>query len=177
MRWQDVKLQSLYVGKRLCVLQTRDIGNCRMRADVDDDLAAGEPTYAAIIQGHFDGLRPGEAPAAHDQLGAGSLIRVEMQGDLAIDHLLLAQADLGHIGRHRSRDGAELGGVLGEMRDSCAPDLILARHTGDCGAGAADPSALDNRNPPPQAGQMPGKLLAALAAAKDEEVIVVRFRH
>jgi hypothetical protein len=54
-----------------------------MRADVDDDLVAAEHTRAAVVQANFDGLRPYEAPATHDQRGAAGLIGVEVKRDLA----------------------------------------------------------------------------------------------
>ena len=61
-------------------------------------------------------------------------------------------------------------GVPRQMRDARAPDLVLAGHAGDGGAGAPDPAALHDGVPLARAGQMPGEQLAALAAAEDQGV-------
>jgi hypothetical protein len=104
-----------------------------MRSQVEHDLITSQQACSAIIQRHLDRLRP-QTPAPHDQLGAARLIGVQMKGDLAFDHRLLAAANRHHVGRDRPRHRAEPIGVADEMRDSGTPQLVLARHAGDRGA-------------------------------------------
>ena len=59
-------------------------------------------------------------------------------GDQLFDHLALALTDFGHVNRDGTRHRAEACGVVYQVRDFRAPDLVLARKTVDVGAGAAD---------------------------------------
>src|SRR5271166_1116063 len=78
-----------------------------------------------------------KTPSPHDQFGAACLVVLQMQSNLAIDHVLLALPNLSHVGRDRTGDHrAERCGVMRQMRDPCAPDLILAGQAGDVGTGA-----------------------------------------
>ena len=96
-----------------------------------------------------------------------------MQGNLALDHVALALANLRHVGRDRTGDHrAELRGVLRQMRDPRAPNLILAGQASNVGTGAPDPPALDDGSPPPRSRQMPSQQLAAKSAAEDQCVKV-----
>src|SRR5262245_12643994 len=148
-----------------------------MRADIDDDLAADQHAFATVVQGNFDRFRRDETSASHDELGTAGLIGVEVEGDLAVDHVLLAAPNLRHIGRHRASLRAEMSGVAGEMCDARAPDLVLAGQAGDGGTGAADPTAFYDRNALPGSGQMPGEQLATLSAAYDQEIVMFRLGH
>src|SRR5262249_57090066 len=47
----------------------------------------------------------------------------------------------------------------------------------DVGAGAADPLPLDDGRPSPRPRHMPSQLLAALSAAKDQDMEPLCFRH
>jgi len=67
--------------------------------------------------------------------------------------------------------------VAGEMRNACAPDLILAGQAGNGGTGATDPTALNDSNALPRSGQMPGEALATLSAAEDQEIVMFWLRH
>jgi hypothetical protein len=58
-----------------------------------------------------------------------------------------------------------------------APNFVLGRQACYGGARAADPSALDDRNSFAGLSQMPGKVLAALAASNDDDVKRFRLRH
>jgi hypothetical protein len=70
-----------------------------------------------------------------------------MRRDLAVNHVALALAN----GRHVDRDGAgrraELRGVMHQMRNLCAPYLVLAGQAGDVGARAPDPLPLHDGSP------------------------------
>jgi hypothetical protein len=81
-----------------------------------------------------------------------------MKGNLPLDHIALALANLRHVGGDGAGDHrAELLGVLRQMRDPRAPDLILAGQAGDVGTGPADPPALDDGSPPPRSGHVPSQ--------------------
>src|SRR5262252_10763909 len=63
------------------------------------------------------------------------------------------------------------------MRDPGAPNLVLARQTGDVGAGAADPLPLDDSRPSPRLRHMSSQLLATLSAAEDQDFEPFWLRH
>src|SRR5260370_16871485 len=94
----------------------------------------------------LDRFRPHETAAAHDEIDAALLVGVYMERDLTIDHVLLALANLAHIGSDGGVQCTELCGVLDEMGDPRTPQFVLGWETGDGRARAADPAALHNRN-------------------------------
>src|SRR5262249_35282639 len=112
-----------------------------------------------------------------DQLGAGHLVVLQMQIDLAVDHLALALADRRHVGRDGAGYHAEVRALARQMRDPRAPNLVLAGQAGDVGAGAADPPALDDGSPPPRLRHVPSQCLAALSAARVRRLYLLRSRH
>src|SRR5215470_785093 len=148
-----------------------------MRADIDGNFASGQHTCAAVVQGHFNRSWSDKPAAAHDEFGTAGLIGVEVEGDLPVDHVLLAAPNLRHIDRNCAGRCAELSGVAGEMRNTCAPDLVLAGQASDGRTGATDPTALDDHDALPRSGQMPGESLAALSAAKDQDIIMFWLGH
>ena len=98
------------------------------------------------LQTHLERFRRHEPPVSHDQLGAALLVQVQVQGDQPVDHLALALAHLGHVHRDRARDDPELRGMVQQVGDFRAPDLVLAGQAVDVRTGPADPAALDDRN-------------------------------
>jgi hypothetical protein len=70
-----------------------------------------------------------------------------------------------------------MSGIAGEMRDACAPDLVLAGQASDGGTGAANPTALDDHDALPRSRQMPGEPFAALSAAKDQGIVMFWLWH
>ena len=85
--------------------------------------------------------------------------------------------DRRHVGGDRTSHRAELRGVMRQMRDPSAPNLILAGQAGNIGAGAPDPPALDDGSFSSRLRQMPGQQLTAKPTAQDEDVNPFRFRH
>jgi hypothetical protein len=79
---------------------------------------------------------------------------VQMQGNLAVDHVPLALANLRHVDRDGTGHRTELRGVTRQMRDPRAPNLIPAGQAGDVGAGAPDSPALDDGSPTPRSRHM-----------------------
>jgi len=100
-----------------------------------------------------------------------------MQIDLAPNHIALAAPNGSHVGRDGTGRHAKLLAVTGEMSDPRAPNLSLARHAGDIGAGAANPSALHKGGTPPRSRHVPSYKLAPLSAPEDQYVKVFEFRH
>src|SRR5215831_20017978 len=120
------------MGERPGGTEAGDTRNCCVRTDVEENLVAGQHACAAVIEAYLERLRRHKAPGPHDQLAAGCLVEMYMQRNLALDHIALALADLRHISRDRTADHrAELGGVTRQMRDSRAPNLVLAGEAGD----------------------------------------------
>src|SRR5262249_20491976 len=112
-----------------------------MGADIDDDFACPQHTCATILQGYFDRSRSDNATATHDKFGTAGLIGAEVEGDIPVDHVLLAPPNLRHVGRDWTGLCAELRGVAGKMRDACAPNFVLAGQTGDGGTRAPYPTS------------------------------------
>src|SRR5215813_14619398 len=101
-----------------------------------------------------------------------------MKGNLALDHVAFALANLCHVSRDGTGDHcAELRGVLRQMGDSRAPDLVLARQAGDIGAGAPDPPTLHDGSAPPRLRHMPSQQLTSLSTAKDQDFELFWLRH
>ena len=148
-----------------------------MRSDIDEHAIAGQHARSAVIEMHLERFRCDKAAASHDQLGAGRLVIMQMRVDLALDHVALALDDRRHIGGDRAGHHAEPGTRARQMRDLGAPNFVLAGQTGDVWTGAADPATLDDGSSPPRLRHMPGQQLAALAAAKDQDVELFRLRH
>src|SRR5262245_29402917 len=82
----------LDVGERPGSLKTGNGWNCRMRSDAEENPIAGQHARPAVIETHLQRFRRHEAPAPHDQFGPGHLVVLQMQVDLAVDHLALALA-------------------------------------------------------------------------------------
>src|SRR5215831_6713140 len=61
--------------------------NCRMRSDAEENPIAGQHARPAVIETRLQRSRRHKAPGPHDQLGAGHLVVLQMQVDLAVDHL------------------------------------------------------------------------------------------
>jgi hypothetical protein len=140
------------------IREARNVRNCRVRSDIEKNLVAGQHTRPAVIQADLERFWHHKAPSPHDQFGAGRLVVPQMQGNLAVDHIPLALANLRHVGRDRTGDHrAELRGMLRQMRDPRAPNLILAGQAGDVGTGAPDPPALYDGSPSPRSRHMPSQ--------------------
>src|SRR5262245_29110085 len=97
--------------------------------------------------------------------------------DLGGDHVALALAHHCHVNRAGLKPPAILRGVAHEMGDPRARDLVLARHAGDVGTGAADPLAFHDGSPPSGCCHLPGDELAASSAAKHEDVVPFGLGH
>ena len=132
---------------------------------------------AAIIQANLQRLWRHKAPIPNDQFGAGRSEVLQMQIDLATDHIALAAQNSRHVGRDGTGCHAELPAVLREVRHPGTPNLGLAGHAGDVGTGAADPAALHKGGPPPRLRQMPSDQLASLSAPEDQYIKLFDLRH
>ena len=177
MRRQIVELESLDMGQRPGRLEARNVRDCRVRSEVEENLVARQHPRAAVVQVHLERFRRHKTPGPHDQFGAACLVVPQMQGDLAVDHVALALANLRHVGRHGTGTSCRTCGVMRQMRDPGAPNLILAGQAGDVGTGAPDPPALDDGGPSPRSRHMPSQQLAAKSAAKDQNFKPFRLRH
>src|SRR5262252_529433 len=166
------------MGERQGGLEAGNTRNCCVRTDVEENLVARQHACAAVIEAYLERLWRHKTPGPHDQFAAGCLIEMQMQRNLALDHIPLALADLRHIGPDGTGDHrAELRCALRQMRDPRTPNLVLAWQAGDVGTGAPDPPALDDGRPSPRSRHMPSHLLAALATAKDQDFKLFWFRH
>ena len=109
-----------------------------------------------VIQLHLKGFRRHETPFPHDQLGATRLVALQVHLDEAFDHGTLALPNFGHIDRDGTRRHPELRGMMHQICDLSAPDLVLAGETVDVRAGAADSTALYKASTLPKLRHVPG---------------------
>src|SRR5262249_43268568 len=66
MRRQVVELESLDIREWSGRFQPGNLGNCRVRPDIDEDVIAGEHGDAAVIQQHLDRLWRDDPTRTHD---------------------------------------------------------------------------------------------------------------
>jgi hypothetical protein len=128
---------------------------------------------AAVIEANLERLGLDESARSHDQLRAAVLVGLSCESDHAIDHVALALAHRLHARGEGARKGAIQLAVAQEVRHLGAPDLVLARQTVDVRAGAADPAALDYRDPVSGARHVPRQESAAIAAAQYQIFILL----
>jgi hypothetical protein len=77
MRRQVIELERLDVGERAGRREAGNVRNGGVRAEIEDNLVAGERVNAPVVQGDLDGPRADEASAPYDELGAAVLADVE----------------------------------------------------------------------------------------------------
>ena len=107
MRRQNVELESLDMGQRLCRLEAGHVGNgawVPTLRKISSPTSVRTPPSFRLTSSVFG---PDEAPAPHDQFGAARLIVLQMRGDERGDHLALALANLRHVDLDRAGDHAE----------------------------------------------------------------------
>src|SRR5262245_12307076 len=97
---QGVELQCLDMGKWLRGLEAGNTGAGRMRADIDDDFASLQHARAIVVQGHFDRFWCDETAGSHDELGTAGFIGVEVESDVAVNHVLFAPPNDRQVGRN-----------------------------------------------------------------------------
>ena len=158
-------------------LEAGDIRHGRARTDIHDNLVTGEQAGAASVQGDLDGLRAHEASAAHDEFDAALLVGIQVECDVAINHILLAATNLDHIGLDGVGQCTELRGVLNEVGHPCTPELVLGWETGDRWARAADPAALHHGNLLAGTAKVPCEQFSTLPAAYDDDIEVFSLGH
>jgi hypothetical protein len=97
-----------------------------VRSDIEENLVARQQACPAVIQAHLEPFRCYKTPSPHDQFGAGRLVLLQMESNLAVNHVALSLENLCHVSRDGTGRRAELPSVMREMRDPRAPNLILA---------------------------------------------------
>jgi hypothetical protein len=94
----------------------------------------------------------------------------------AVHHFAFAVPNRRHIDRSRSGRTPEFAGMVDEIRNFGAPDLILAGETIDVRARSANPPPLNDRGLSARSRRMPGEDFPALAAT-DNDVPIVFCTH
>src|SRR5262249_46249568 len=155
----------------------RNARNCRMCPHVDEHLLARQHARAAAIEAHFERLRFHKTSIAQDQFGSACFVVLQMRGNLALNHVAFALANLGHINPDGSGHGAELRTIARQMRHLRAPNLVLAGHAVDIGTGAPNIPALHDDSLSPGLRHMPSQELAANSTTKDQDFIPFRLSH
>jgi hypothetical protein len=177
MAGQSVELERLDIGERCRTGEAWDVGDRRVRPEIEHHAVAGQQPPAAVVQAHFDGLRPDEPARAHDQFGAARPVTVEMHLDQAVDHLAFVRQHSPHVDGGSARHAPEAIRVVDQVGDLRTPNLVLAGQAVGIRTGTADQLALDDGCAVPRLGHVPSQKFSGLAAAEDEQVIVSGLRH
>src|SRR5260370_11340291 len=148
-----------------------------MRPEIEGHAIAGQYAGTAVVQFDLDGFRRNEAARTHDQLGAAGLVAVEVHGDQAVDHVALSRQHSLHVGGGGTRHDPKAIGVVNEIGNFRAPNLVLAGQAVGGPAGTADQLAFDDGGAVPRFGYVPGQIFAALATTEDKHSISVGLRH
>jgi hypothetical protein len=82
------------------------------------------------------GLRQSYAEAVAGELGSACFIVLQMRGNQPLHHVALALANRRHVDRDGTGRRTLLRGMVRQMRDRRAPNLILAGQAVDIGTGA-----------------------------------------
>src|SRR6266436_1302353 len=152
---QVVEFQSLNICERSGSLEARNARNCRVRSDVKENLVARQHARPAVIQAHLERFWCHKTPSPHDQFGSARLVVLQMHGNQVVHHVALALANRRHVDRDRTGHRAELRGMVRQMRNLRAPNLILTGQAVDVGTGAPDPPALHDGSLSPRSRHMP----------------------
>src|ERR1700722_19605955 len=105
-------------------------------SDVEEDLVAAQRAYSSTVELNLDGPLGNKAAASHHEFATAGGELIQMRLDQAFHHRPLAGLNFPH--RHTACDaGSErlAGGY--SISDACAVDEVLARQTGNIGAGTA----------------------------------------
>ena len=178
VRRQAVEFQRLDVRQRPGVREAGGRRDRRPRPDVEEDPLALQHARAAVAQAHLQRFRRHEPPVAHDQLGAalsGTASRCRATSPSTISRLrwrTLAMSTATEPGHD-----PELRGVVQQVGDFGAPDLVLAGQAVDVRAGPADLAALDDRHPAAGAARCQASKLAARPAARTRSSYGSGCRH
>jgi hypothetical protein len=108
LRRQIVELESFDVRQRPGGIETGNGWYRRMRANIKENLVAREHSRPAIVEANLQRLRRHKASVPNDQLGAGRHEILQMQIDLAPDHIALAAQNRSHVGRDGTGRHAKL---------------------------------------------------------------------
>jgi hypothetical protein len=114
-----------------------------MRPKVEKDSVPGDGAYPTVVEPYLQSFRGGEFCLAHHEFSASVLIFLEMIGYQSFDHLAFPVPHRCHVAWGRIGVHTELIGVMKEVRNLCAPDLVLRGKAIDVRAGAADPPPLN----------------------------------
>ena len=118
---------------------------------------------------------PMKWPVPMTQFRAAVLEIGEVHVDEAVDHFAFALAHAGHVDPPIVLGDAEFLAAAKIIRHLGAVDDVLARQTGDVGAGTADIFPLNHRHARALFGQRPGDVFAGFAAAEHQDVKSLRF--
>src|SRR5262249_52372824 len=177
MRRQVIEIGSLDFRERSSSIEPGSARNCRRCPHVDEPLVARQHARATAIEAHFERLRFHKTPIAQDQFGSACFVVLQMRGNLALNHVAFALANLGHINPDGSGHGAELRTIARHMRHLRAPNLVLAGHAVDIGTAAPTIPALHDDSLSPGLRHVPSQELATNSTTKDQDFIPFRLSH
>src|SRR5262249_27868057 len=98
-------------------LQARNIGNCRVRSDIKEDLVGREHTRSSVVQFHLKRLRRYKTPTAHDQFSTAFPINLQVLSTLTFDRFTLASTNRCHVDSEGTDPRAIVPGVTRNVRD------------------------------------------------------------
>src|ERR1019366_1205581 len=150
----------------------------RTRTCVDEDLAGGQCSLAAVPLPDKQGLRPGETGFAEGQLEICRLLNAALAAIAkAVHDIALALADAFHVDADVAGVNAIIGASPREISDAGAGDHGLGRSASLIDAGAADMFALDESGAHPGFSQGRGKRCTGLSGADHNGIELLRSIH
>src|ERR1700743_2630540 len=132
---------------------------------------------SSSVERDFNGLFRDEAAEAHDNLPVAFGEVAEVYLKVAVDHLLAASINPGHVDVPGTLNDAELCATLEERSNLGTMDHVLAWETGDIGTSSADPFVLDSYYALALPAKGPGHIFASFSAADNDCVELFWCNH
>src|ERR1019366_7382841 len=156
-------------------LQAVEWGHRGTRTGVDEDLAGGECSLAAVPLPDKQGLGAGQTGFAEDQLKICRLLNAALAAIAkAVHDVALALADAFHVDADVAGVNAVISGPPPEVSDAGAGDHGLGGSASLVDAGAADMLALDESGAHAGFSQGSGKRCTALSGADHNGIELLR---
>src|ERR1700722_10952824 len=97
MTWQTIEIERLDMGHWIRRCEPGNIGNRRVRTQVEEHTYADNPSSAAMVERPLDRSRSDEAAFTHNQFYSGVRGTIGVELMFLFDHLAFALLTAGHV--------------------------------------------------------------------------------